>query len=124
MGAPRINPKSPPQKTLAVCNKCWGETGKGIYHNCKKATKRENITNIVKNTSRKSKAKVTSSTLKVIAEEQQVSTRGGVVNLQTGSKPLPVQIGTPKVKPKVPKFSHENLKRLQAANNLSDKTLV
>ena len=82
------------------------------------------MANIVKNTSGKSRAKVTSVTLKTIAEEQEVSTRGGVVHLQTGAKPIPVQIGTPTVKPKVPKFSHESLKKLQAANNLSDKTLL
>ena len=124
LGAPPLNPKSPPQKTLAVCSKCWGEIGKGIPHNCQKSTKRENISNIVKSSSEKSRAKVASSTLKFIAEEQEVSTRGGVVNLQTGGKPLPVQLGTPEVEPRVPKFSHENLKSLQAANNMSDKTLL
>ena len=124
VGAPPINPKSPPAKTLPVCSKCWGEIGKGIPHNCQKSTRRDNLSNIVRNTSGKSKAKVASSTLKSLAEEQGVSSRGGVIHLQTGSKPIPVQVGTPKVKPKDPKFSHENLKCLQTANNLSDKTML
>ena len=78
----------------------------------------------MRNTSRKSRSTVTSNTLKVIASDQSVSTRGGTVTLQTGSKPLSVQIGVPKVKPKEAKFSHENLKRLQASTNLSDKSLL
>ena len=124
VGAPSTNPKSPPSKTLAVCSKCWGEIGKGKTHNCQKTTKRDNISNIVKNTSGKSRANVASRTLKTIAEEQDVSLRGGVVQLQSGSKTLPVQIGKPTVKPKEPKFSHENLKKLQAAHNLSDKAVL
>ena len=124
VGAPPVNPKSPPQKTLAVCSKCWGAVGKGIPHDCQKSSKVENITNIVKSTSEKSRSKVTSSSLKVIAEEQEVSTRGGVLNLKTGGNPLPVQIGAPTVKPREPKFSHENMKKLQAATNLSDKMLL
>ena len=123
-GAPSTNPKSPPAKTLAVCSKCWGEIGKGKPHNCKPTTKRENLSNIVKNTSGKSRAKVASSALKTIAEDQGVSIRGGIVNLKTGVNPLPVQIGTSTVKPKDQKFSHENLRKLQASNNLSDKTLL
>ena len=115
---------APQAKTLPVCSKCWGEIGKGIPHNCQKSTKRDNLSNIVRNTSGKSKSKVASSTLKSLAEEQGVSSRGGVIQLETGSKPIPVQVGTPKVKPKDPKFSHENLKRLQTANNLSDKTML
>ena len=121
VGAPSTNPKSPPAKTLAVCSKCWGVIGKGKTHICKSTTKRENLSNIVRNTSGKSRAKVASAALRTIAEDQGVSIRGGTVNLKTGVNPLPVQIG---VKPKEPKFSHENLRKLQASNNLSDKTLL
>ena len=70
------------------------------------------MTSIVRNTSRKSRTTVVANTLKTIADEQGVSVRGGTVNLQTAFYPIPVQIGTPKVKPKEPTFSHENLKRL------------
>ena len=124
IGAPSINPKSPPAKTLQVCSRCFAHTGQGKPHNCVKTKKSENLANIVKNTSGRSRAKVTSSTLKTIAADQGVSTRGGIVELLTGSKTIPVQLGTPKIKPKEAKFSHENLKKLQTANNLSDKTLL
>ena len=123
-GPPPMVAQSPPAKTLAVCSKCWAEIGKGKPHQCLKSTKRENLAGIMKTTSRKSRAAVTCSTLKTIAEESGVSTKGGVVELQSGSRLLPVQIGTPKVKPKVAKFSHENLKKIQTAHNLSDKTML
>ena len=123
-GPPPKLPQSSPAKTLAMCNKCWAEIGKGKPHQCHKPNKRENLAGIVKNSSKKSRATVATSTLKTIAEESGVSTRGGVIELQSGSKLLPVQIGTPRVKPKVAKFSHENLKKIQTAHNLSDKMLL
>ena len=123
-GAPSKNPKSPPARTLAVCTRCFTEIGKGKPHTCLKTKKSGNLANIVRNSSGKSRAKVASSTLKSIAADQGISTRGGIVELQTGSKTFQVQLGESKVKPKAAKFSHESLKKLQAANNLSDKTLL
>ena len=82
------------------------------------------MSNIVRNVSRKSRANVTSNTLKTIAEEEGVSTRGGTLKLQTGSKSIQVQVGTPRTAPKEATFSHENLKRLQAASNISDRSLL
>ena len=73
------------------------------------------MSDIVRNVSCKSRSKVASDTLKTIADEQLASTRGGALKLQTGCKPITVQIGTDRAKPREPTFSHENLKRLQAA---------
>ena len=116
--------KSPPARALKVCDRCYTEIGRGKPHTCVKSQKGTNLAHIVKNNSWRSRSKVATSTLKSIADEQGVSHKGGTVHLQTGSKPLPVQIGTPKVKPKDAKFSLENLQKLQSANNLSDKTLL
>ena len=101
-GAPSSGVKSPAAKSLALCNKCWGQIGKGIPHNCSKVAKVENLSSIVKDNSDKSRSKIASSTIKKIAEDAQVTTRGGVVQLQTGSKPLSIQIGA-KVKTKISK---------------------
>ena len=117
-------PQPSPAKVIPMCSKCFCTVGPGKPHTCHKTARRENLSNIVRNTSRKSQSTVASNTLKNIAEDQSVSTRGGTLQLQTGSKQLPVKIGTPQVKPKEPTFSHENLKRLQAATNLSDKSLL
>ena len=123
-GAPPISPKSPPAKALTVCTRCFTEIGRGKPHPCIKTNRGSNLSDIVRNTSGRSRSKVASSTLKTIAEDQGVSSRGGTVQLKAGSKILPINLGTPRVKPKEAKFSHENLKKLQAANNLSDKTLL
>lgn len=123
-GPPPTSVKSPPAKTLNLCSKCWAHIGRGKTHQCQKSTKRENLVDIVRNTSDKSRSKVTAAALKTIAIDSGVSLKGGVVELGTGSKPIPVQIGTPKLKPKNCQFSIENLKKLQAANNMSDKTLL
>ena len=47
VGAPPVNPKSPPAKTLPVCSKCCGEIGKGIPHNFQKSTKRDNLSTVI-----------------------------------------------------------------------------
>ena len=88
-----------------------------------KIKKNSNLSDNVRNTSTRSKSKITASGLKDIAEELGTTPRGGTIELQTGSKLLPVVIGAPQRKPKQAKFSHENLKRLQAATNLSDKSM-
>ena len=124
MGRPAIHPAASPAKVLPLCSKCFTEVGQGKNHVCHKNTKRENLSNIVRNVSKKSRANVTSSTLKSIAEDEGVSTRGGTLKLQTGSKPIQVQVGTSRESPKEATFSHENLKRLQAASNISDTSLL
>ena len=78
----------------------------------------------MRKTSTRSRSKLTAKGLKSVAEEEGVSTRGGTLNLKTGSKPLPVKIGTSKIQPKPAHFSHENMKRLQASINLSDSSLL
>ena len=123
LGAPRVSPISPPARVLPFCSKCFCQIGQGKSHVCDKNKKSANLSNIVRNTSTRSKSKITASGLKNIADEQGTSTRGGTLKLQTGSKPIPVVIGAPQIKPKQAKFSHENLKRLQAATNLSDKSM-
>lgn len=98
--------------------------GKGKPHACVKTKKGNNLADIVRSRSEKSRSKVAASTLKSLAGDQGVSLRGGTIQLATGSNPLPVQIGTSKIRPKEAKFSHENLKKLQAAHNLSDNSLL
>ena len=116
-------PFSPPSKSIKVCNKCLTVIGAGKNHQCSKASFQSNIAGFVKKRSLRSRGKVTSSMLKSVAADQEVSFRGGLVNLQSGSNLLPVKIGTPKSGPKQTRFSHEHLKRIQASHNLSDKAI-
>ena len=69
------------------------------------------------------KASVTVSTLKDIINQDRGCMRGGLVNLQSGSKQLPVQVSTPRIKPKKAKFSHQDLIHLQTAQSMSDKSI-
>ena len=126
MGFPptNTNPKSPPAKVLPFCSKCFSEVGQGKPHQCLKSTKRVNLSKIVRDTFKKSKSHITASSLKNIASDLGVSTRGGTLNLKTGGKSIPVQVGKSKIQPRHPHFSHENLKQLQTANNLSDRSLL
>ena len=123
-GAPKSNPITPPARILPVCSKCFSVVGQGKIHQCGKNTKREKISEMIQSTSVKSCSKITAKNLKKLANEEGSSTRGGTLELFTGGTSLPVKIGKSKVEPKQPHFSHENLKRLQTANNLSDRALL
>ena len=56
---------------------------------------------------------MTVATLKSIADEKGVSTRGGTIVLSSGSKKIPVQLGISKSKTPVKKFTHEDLMAIQ-----------
>ena len=109
------------KKAIPVCSKCFSMLAKGVPHHCTKVQRQENLTHFVKSSSIKSKSKVTSKVLKDICMDTGVSHGGGTLSLSTGGAPLPVQVGKPKLKPKVPRFTLDGLKRLQSANNLSDR---
>ena len=123
VGAPKIMAVSPPGRCLPVCSKCLSIKSKGVSHICTKTKKQENLAELVKSNSLKSKSKVTSDVLKSICSESGVSLRGGEVKLSTGGKPLQVKIGNPQYIPKKPRFTHDSLKRLQASYNFSDRAI-
>ena len=62
---------------IKICSKCLSEITRGKPHNCTKGTMRENLTDIMRARSSKSKAKVTAATLKSVFEDQSVTQRGG-----------------------------------------------
>ena len=121
VGAPKIVAISPPARCLPVCSKCFSIVSKGVSHVCKKTQKQANLAGMVKSASLKSKSKVTSELLKNICSDSGVTLRGGEIKLSTGGKSLPVKVGTPQNLPKTPRFTHDSLKRLQAAYNFSDR---
>ena len=123
VGAPKIVAISPPGRCLPVCSKCLSIMSKGISHVCTKTMKQQNLANLVKSNSVKSKSKVTSEVLKSICSESGVTLKGGDIMLATGGKPLPVTIGNPPNLLKKPRFTHDSLKRLQAAYNFSDRAI-
>ena len=108
--------------TIKMCKRCFTELARGKRHNCTKSEMRENLAGIVKSRSKKSKEKVVASSLKSIFNDQGVDQRGGTVSLPTGGPPVQVTLAR-KLTKKSPRWSHESLKRLQAAMNLSDRAI-
>ena len=94
VGAPIKKPKSEPPAVIKVCTECLSEIGPGKPHQCIRTVKRENISAFVRGTSEKSIAAVTVFALKEIAQQQGVGVRGGKVLLSSGSKVLPVVVGS------------------------------
>ena len=118
---PAVNASQPPP-VRKQCLSCYSYIGRGLPHVCTKATKRVNQANIVKNNSRKTKARVTSSIIKHIFEERNVDSRGGTVNLETLSgKPLKVTL---KSKSKTRRFDLASMMKIQTVCSMSDKTLL
>ena len=122
LGAPKSTPDTPPARSLPLCSKCYCFVSKGVSHLCSKVQKQENLADFLKATSNRTKGKVTSTILKSLCSETGVTTQGGTVSLCTGGTPLPVQGGKSRKLTKVPRFTLESLKRLQAQNNFSDRT--
>ena len=87
-------------------------------------TKRINLVNLINSSSKETKSNVMAVELKQIAEEQVLSTRGGIIDLKSGSKILPIKVGAKKNDQPSTVFSHENLKQLGNRLNLSDNSLM
>ena len=118
--------KIPPPSVSLQCTKCFTYVGQGKAHTCNKATKRANLEELVKSTSQKTKGLVTGSCIKAVFEDSGVSTRGGTASVPSGSScPLKVTLGTEAAGlGETPKFSADNLIKLQTAFNFSDKTTL
>ena len=111
-------PKSAPSPVESRCSNCHAVIGKGRSHKCSKTQMQNNLHNLVKQKSLKSKEKIGGSVLKNIFDEKLVTRRGGTVFLSTGANKLPVTLS---LKLNKPRFSHENLRRLQVAKGDSDR---
>jgi hypothetical protein len=120
IGAPKTNKVSPPARAIPVCSKCFGLISRGVTHICTKVQRQNNLAGIVKSSSGRSKAKVTSHILKSICSETGVTQSGGTLSLSIGAAPLLVKVGNAKKMAKSPRFTIEDLKRLQTAHNFSD----
>ena len=122
VGAPAKNENSP-VNTIKMCTKCFSMIGAGKPHICNKNSFNDNMGKFIQNKSPSTKSKLTCTLLKTTASDCQSSSRGGVLELKSGSKILPVKIGTPQESKLDPKFTHEDMKRVQTEHNLSDKTV-
>lgn len=118
-GRPRLAEESVP---VQVCSLCHSQVGRGIQHQCDRVSKRNNLEELLRNTSDKSKERVLSSQLKEVFEVQGASTKGGTVTLATGGTPVQATLGKLQKKPDI-KFSNEALNRLQTSIGSSDRKM-
>ena len=121
-GAP-VKMENSPVSTMKVCTKCFSVIAPGKEHICNKTSLNNNMREFIQKKSPGTQSKLTCTILKTTATDCDSSTRGGVVELKSGSKPLLVSIGTPTELKTSPQFSHEDMKRVQVDHNLSDVTV-
>ena len=118
--------KPAPALPLTLCSNCYAEYGPGKPHVCSKLNRQENLVSLVRANSDTTCSKVTAKSLKNIAIQQSVSSRGGTVSLLSGSKLLPVQLGKASGRGGSGdngQFSHEVMFGIQQQLNVSDTKL-
>ena len=121
VGRPSSNSKEMPQR-ITVCSACLSTMAPRVPHQCSRGSKVENLQNLVRESSCRTKEKVITSQLKEVFEEKEISTAGGTVMLSTGGTPIQASLGT--VKSNDPrKFSPGGLNRLQAKLGVSDNKM-
>ena len=110
VGRPRTKPAPEEPEPVTVCKLCFSTWAVGQPHECTRKSKRENVEELVRKTSMKSKERIISSQLKEVFEDKGISSKGGTAKLTTGGTPLQATLGKPKSKP-APKFTNESLSR-------------
>ena len=121
-GRPKVKDSPVKSGPVTICSVCGCNYGPGYNHVCNRKTKRENLEELLRNTSQKSKERVISAQLKEVFHDQGVTTKGGTVSLSTGGAPILASLGKTKQKPP-PKFSNETMNRLQNSIGASDKKM-
>ena len=105
------------------CDHCFSVVAKGISHKCTRVNKRDNLAELVKNQSGKTKGKVAGDALKSLLNDDQGSSStstGDSLHLHSKrGKPMRVAVNPPP--PKKARFDHEAIKRLQTSRNFSDR---
>ena len=119
MGRPRIYSPFADPELVTVCSLCLTFWGPGQDHICSKQTRMNNVEELVRTTSKRSREKVISSQLKEVFKEQGVSIHSGTASLTTGGTPNTATIRKKKLKPAL-KFTNEYLNRLQLKTGNSD----
>ena len=110
VGRPSSNSKEMPHR-ITVCSACLSTMAPRVPHQCSRGSKVENLQNLVRESSCRTKEKVITSQLKEVFEEKEISTAGGTVMLSTGGTPIQATFGN--VKSRDPrKFSPRGLNRL------------
>ena len=106
---------------VTSCSYCHSQVGQGLPHDCTRTDMQDNLFDMIRCHSSKTQEQVTSKLLDTLFLEKGVSKQGGVAHLATKGTPKPVTVGKSRSKKSLPKFSIEDLTKLQVTRNLSDK---
>ena len=106
---------------VTACSYCHTEVGQGRPHDCTRTDMQANLFGLIRSHSEKTQEQVTYKMLNAIFEEKGVSKQGGVALIATKGTPKSVTVGKSRAARPSPKFSIEDLTRLQVTRNFSDK---
>ena len=106
---------------LTICSYCHTEVGQGRPHDCTRTEMQENLFDMIRHKSDKTQQQVTSKMLDALFDDKGVSKQGGVALLATKGTPKSVTVGKTRVSKPSPKFTLEDMTKLQVSRNLSDK---
>ena len=106
---------------VTTCSYCHTEVGQGRPHDCTRTDMQANLFGLIRSHSEKTQEQVTSKMLDAIFQEKGVSKQGGVALIATKGTPKSVTVGKSRAARPSPKFSIEDLTRLQVTRNFSDK---
>ena len=115
-GRPRESPE--PSREI-VCTLCLSVLGKGKSHICTRKGKKNNVKDMIRSSSPRSKKQIVSSQVKEILVEEGVK-RGEETTLMTEGPSLTVSIGKQNPDRPQPTFSIRDMTRLQTSVNLTD----
>ena len=121
-GRPRMQE---PENSIPVttCSYCHSEVGQGKRHECTRTEMQENLYDMIRQKSEKTQEQVTSKMLDAIFNDKGVSKQGGEVTLSTKGTPKPVVVGKNKLDRPRPKFTLQEMTKLQVSRNFSDKDI-
>ena len=106
---------------MSVCSYCHSEIGQGKPHDCSRSEMQENLFDMIRQKSEKTQEQVTSKMLDAIFQDKGASKQGGETLLATKGTPKPVVIGKSRISKPQPKFTVQDMTRLQVSRNFSDK---
>ena len=90
---PRMSDSPQEPTPLTVCSICLSNYGAGKNHTCSKDSRRKNLDELIRSSSGIIRGKVFAGQLKEVFAEQGVTTKGGTVELETGTKPIKATLG-------------------------------
>ena len=111
--------------TITICDSCKSHLSPGLPHDCTKTSRRENLFELVRESSTGTREIVVSRLIDSLCEDKNVNKKAGSLELRTrGSKPKTIGFGKFGRVAAKKQFSTEDLLKIQSSFNFSDRKLV